>query len=174
MKAVFLDRDGTLIYDPPDLRVDSMHDLKLLPHTIEALRQLAQLDYRVFLVSNQAGIGEGRITLDEFKALEQAFLHMILPSGIHITKAYICPHIPEDNCVCRKPKPTMLEWAARDFQIDLAQSYMIGDRESDILTGVHAGTKTILVQTGNSPVHSKKATYTAPDILAAVRYIAAQ
>ncbi len=173
MRAVFLDRDGTLVVDPPDLRVDSIDKLKLLPTTLTALTKLAELDYGVFLVSNQAGIGEGRITFAEFQTIENAFLAMVAPTGIKITKTYICPHVPEDNCVCRKPKPFMLQQAAKEFAIDLGSSYMIGDRESDIMSGVNAGTKTILVQTGNEPVVSAEATATVPTILEAVQYIAA-
>jgi D-glycero-D-manno-heptose 1,7-bisphosphate phosphatase len=174
MKAVFLDRDGTLVVDPPDLRVDSIDKLQLLPTTLAALTKLANLKWGgVFIVSNQAGIGEGRITFDEFQAIEDAFMAMIAATGIEILKTYVCPHKPADNCVCRKPKPFMLNQAAEEFDIDLAQSYMIGDNESDIMAGVHAGTKTILVQTGNEPVVSKEATVTVPTILEAVEYIAA-
>jgi histidinol-phosphate phosphatase family protein len=172
MKAVFFDRDGTLIVDPPDLRVDSVGEIELLPDTLEALAKLSKLDFGVFLVSNQAGIAEGRITRDEFTAIENAFIKMIEPSGIKILKTYVCPHKPEDNCVCRKPKSFMLLQAAREFDIDLANSYMIGDRESDIMAGVNAGTKTILVQTGNEPVVSDEATYIAKDLLEAIQYIA--
>jgi D-glycero-D-manno-heptose 1,7-bisphosphate phosphatase len=174
MKAIFFDRDGTLIVDPPDLRVDSSAELELLPDTLEALAKLSKLDFGVFLISNQAGIGEGRITRDEFTAIEDTFIKMLEPSGIKILKTYVCPHRPEDNCVCRKPKPFMILQAAKEFDIDLAESYMIGDRESDIMAGVNAGTKTILVQTGNNPVETNQATYVAPDLRAAIQYLAAQ
>jgi histidinol-phosphate phosphatase family protein len=173
MKAVFLDRDGTLIVDPPDLRVDSIAELELFPETLPALAKLAKLDYGVFLISNQAGIGEGRLTIEEFRTIEDVFIARIVPSGIKIVKTYVCPHLPEDNCPCRKPKPFMLEQAAREFDIDLTESYMIGDRQTDIMTGVNAGTKTILVQTGNEPVVSAEATVTVPTINEAVDYITA-
>lgn len=172
MKAVFLDRDGTLIVDPPDLRVDSVRELELLPDSLAALSELAKLDYGIFLISNQAGIGEGRFTFDEFKAIEAAFIAMIAPSGIKVLKTYVCPHKPEDNCICRKPKPYMVLQAAKEFDIDLKNSYLIGDRLSDIMCGVNAGTKTILVLTGNQPVTSTEATYTANNLTDAVGYIA--
>lgn len=172
MKAVFLDRDGTLIVDPPDLRVDSISDIKLFPDTIEALRQLATLDYGVILITNQASIAEGRLTEDDFWRIENKVIEMLAPSGIKILKTYFCPHSPEDNCQCRKPKPFMFLQAAKDFGIDMANSYTIGDRESDIQAGINAGTKTILVQTGNVPVTSTKATYTAANLLEAARYLA--
>jgi len=172
MKAVFLDRDGTMIVDPPDLRVDSIGKLHIFPDTVKALKLLATLDYGVFIVSNQAGIGEGRMTMEDFERINNKFLEFIAPSGIKILKIYICPHRTDENCVCRKPKPFLLQQAAKEFDIDLAQSWMIGDRESDIMAGVNAGTKTILVQTGNEAVASEDATYTARDLLEAIQYIA--
>ncbi len=171
MKAVFLDRDGTDIVDPPDLRVDSLEDLQLLPHTFEALERLAKLDYGVFIVTNQAGIAEGRITQQEFYEINNLFLEMVKPSGVKIIKTYLCPHAEQANCTCRKPKPGMLLRAAQEYDIDLANSWMIGDRHSDIMAGVHAGTKTILVQTGLVPITSAEADYTAPSLLEAVEYI---
>ena len=173
MKAVFLDRDGTMILDPPDLRVDNLSDLHLFPDTVKALKLLAGLDFGVIEVTNQAGIGEGRIDWAEFEHINKMFMDLIESSGINFLKIYVCPHKPEDNCACRKPKPYMILQAAKEFDIDLAESYTIGDRESDIMAGVNAGTKTILVKTGNRPVISPEATYTAVDLLEAVEYIAA-
>ena len=172
MKAVFLDRDGTVIVDPPDLRVDSMAKIHLFPDSLEALKLLATLDFGVIEITNQVGIAEGRLNEIEFSRINNKVLDLLRSSGIKILKTYMCPHAPQDNCACRKPKPKMLLDAAKDFGIDLSGSYTIGDRESDILAGVNAGTKTILVQTGNTPVVSKEATYTARDLLEAVRYIA--
>lgn len=171
MKAVFLDRDGTVLIDPPDLRVDSVEKLHLFPETLEALSKLAELDYGVFLITNQAGISEGRLSEDEFYEINNIFIQMIVPSGIKIIKTYLCPHPEEVKCICRKPKPGMLLYAAEEYGIDLAKSWMIGDRQSDIMAGLHAGTKTILVQTGNDPVTSPEATYTTPTLVEAVRYI---
>jgi D-glycero-D-manno-heptose 1,7-bisphosphate phosphatase len=174
MKAIFLDRDGTLILDPPDLRVDSVLDIHVFPETLKAFKLLTTLDYGVIEITNQAGIGEGRITQAEFAQLNDKVLDVLESTGMKVLKTYMCPHLPEDNCACRKPQPTMILQAAKDYDIDLAQSWMIGDRESDIMAGVNAGTKTILVQTGNAPVVSVEATYTARSILEAVEYIAGQ
>ena len=171
MKAVFLDRDGTMIVDPPDLRVDSVNEIELFPDTLEALKLLSTLDYSVFIISNQVGIGEGRYTYAEFEVIEAEMMRQLEPSGIEITDTYVCPHLPEDNCECRKPKPKMILDASREYDIDLANSYMIGDRQSDIMAGVNAGTKTILVKTGNEPVVSAEANYTADNLLAAIKYI---
>lgn len=174
MKAVFLDRDGTLIVDPPDLRVDSISKLHLFPDVFKAMKRLAELDYAVFIVTNQAGIAEGRLTETDFERLNGIVLELLEPTGVKIRKTYVCPHGEDGKCECRKPKPKLLFDAAREFEIDLKQSWSIGDRESDILAGKSAGTKTILVKTGNHPVESTVADYTATDILEAVEYIAAQ
>ena len=173
MKAVFLDRDGTLIVDPPDLRVDSIAKIHLFPDVFKAMKRLAALDYGVILITNQMGIAEGRLTEEDFHRLNDIVIELLTPTGVKILKTYFCPHDPDDNCECRKPKPGMLLQAAKEFDIDMANSYTIGDRESDIQAGINAGTKTILVKTGNTPVTSKDATHTAADILEAIEYIAA-
>lgn len=151
-----------------------MAKVQLFPDTIEAMRQLAKLDFGVIIVTNQAGIAEGRLTEAGFWKIQDAVIGMLAPSGIKVLGTYFCPHAPEDNCVCRKPNPSMLLQAAKDFKIDLAESYMVGDNESDILAGINAGTKTILVQTANTPVTSPEATRTAANLLQAIQYIASE
>jgi D-glycero-D-manno-heptose 1,7-bisphosphate phosphatase len=172
-KIIFLDRDGTIIFDPEDERVDKEEKIKLFPDTIEALKYLASNNFSVVLITNQAGIAEGRINLQDFDRINNKVLEMLEPSGIKILKTYVCPHSPQDNCECRKPKPTMILEAAKEFNVDLAETYMIGDRESDILAGINAGAKTVLVKTANKPVEVKEATYTALTLLDAVKYISA-
>jgi D-glycero-D-manno-heptose 1,7-bisphosphate phosphatase len=133
---------------------------------------LAKFDYGVFFVTNQAGITEGRLSLDEFEAINNKVLELIAPSGIRIIHTYVCPHGENSTCAYRKPKPKLLLDAASDYAIDLPSSYTIGDRPSDVLAGVNAGTKTILVQTGVAiPPEDYEATFTAPTLFEAVRYI---
>ncbi len=172
MKAVFLDRDGTLNVGVPIYeRVDSPEKVEILPNTLEALSMLASLDYAVFLLTNQAGLAEGLITQAEFDAINNRVIDLISPSGINILKTYVCPHGEADNCECRKPKPKLLLDAAKEFDIDLSESWMIGDRVTDVMTGINAGTKAILVKTGVPTVESEIATFTAPSLLEAVQYI---
>lgn len=172
MKAVFLDREGTLNVGVPTYeRVDSLDKVQLLPKSIAALQLLSNMDYLVFLVTNQAGLAEGLITWDEFNEINDKILDLIAPSGITIRKTYVCPHGEHDNCECRKPKPKLLLDAAHEYDIDLANSWMIGDRPSDVMTGINAGTKAILVLTGVPTVASEQATYTAPTLLEAIQYI---
>ncbi len=168
-----MDRDGTVnIGTPTYERVDSLDKVRLLPHTLEALALLASLKYAIFFVSNQAGLAEGLITWDDFEAINNKILELIRPSGVTVLKSYVCPHGENATCDCRKPKPKLLFDAAKEFGIDLKQSWMIGDRPSDVMTGINAGTKAILVKTGVPTVESREAIYTAPSLLEAVQYIA--
>lgn len=172
MKAVFLDRDGTVNAGVPKFdRVDNVDKVELLPNTIEALRILADMDYGVFFVTNQAGLAEGIINWTDFNAINNKIQELILPSGINIIATYVCPHGEDEDCECRKPKPKLLLDAAEEFDIDLGQSWMIGDRSTDVMTGVNAGTRTILVKTGITSAESDQATYIAPTLLEAVQYI---
>lgn len=93
------------------------------------------------------------------------------PSGIKILKTYMCPHSPQDTCECRKPKPTMILQAIKNFHLHPTDVYMVGDRESDIDAGINAGIKTILVQTANTTVVAKRATYSASTLFDAVMYV---
>lgn len=173
MKAVFLDRDGTVNVGVPTYeRVDSLDKVRLLPNTLEALKQLAKLDYLVFFVTNQAGLAEGLITLAQFDEINNKVIELISSTGVKITGTYICPHGEGSTCECRKPKPKLLLDAAKEHGIDLKQSWMIGDRPSDVMTGVNAGTRAILVKSGVPTVESAEATYTTPSLLEAVQYIA--
>lgn len=174
MNVVFLDRDGTIIKDPPDERVDRIDKIELFPDSLEALKLLSTLDYGVIIVTNQAGIAEGRITNAEFEVINNKVIGLLEQSGVRILKTYMCPHVAADNCECRKPKPTMLLEAAKDFDIDLANSWIIGDHESDIKAGLGAGAKAILVKTANKPEDSEDATYTAPNLLEAIKHIGVQ
>jgi D-glycero-D-manno-heptose 1,7-bisphosphate phosphatase len=171
MKIILLDRDGTIIRDPEDERVDKEEKIELFPDSIEALSYLAKNDFSVILITNQAGIAEGRINVEGFNKINNKVIEMLSPSGIKILKTYMCPHSPEDKCGCRKPKPTMILEAIKDFNLDPQNVYMVGDRESDINAGINAGTKTILVETANVPVVAEQANYTALNLLDAVKYI---
>ncbi len=172
MKAIFLDRDGTVNAGIPKYeRVDSVDKVEILPNCISGLANLAKLDFMVFFVTNQAGLAEGLISRDDFDIINNEILKQTASSGITITKTYVCPHGDVSDCDCRKPKPGLLLQAATEYGIDLSASWMIGDRLTDILTGINAGTKTILVQTG-SIMKAPEATFVAADLLEASEYIA--
>lgn len=170
MKVILLDRDGTVIRDPEDERVDKEEKIELFPDSIEALKLLAANDFSIILITNQAGISEGRINMEDFNRINGKVLELLSESGVKILKTFVCPHGQNDGCECRKPKPTMILEALEEFGIKPESVFMVGDRESDIMAGINAGTKTILVQTANVPVVVDRATYTAPNLLDAVRY----
>lgn len=172
MRAVFLDRDGTINAGIPKYeRVDSIDKVEILPNVIEGLRKLAALDYKFFFITNQAGISEGLISLDDFNEINNEVLRQISSSTINISETFLCPHGEKDDCDCRKPKPKLLLDASVKYGLDLSNSWMIGDRLTDIATGVNAGTKTILVQTG-SAFEAPEATFVAKNLEEAANYIA--
>jgi D-glycero-D-manno-heptose 1,7-bisphosphate phosphatase len=172
MNIVLLDRDGTIIKDPLDERVDREDKIELFPDSIEALKYLADNDFAIIIITNQAGISEGRINAQDFDRIHGKVLEMLASSGVKILKTFMCPHGPNDGCDCRKPKPTMILDAAKEFNLDLAKIYMVGDNISDIDAGINAGTKTVLVETAtNKKVVAEQATYSAPNLLDAVKYV---
>ena len=144
--AVFLDRDGTIMEDAN--YVGQLERVTLIPGAAAALQQLQTAGYRLFIITNQSGVGRGYFTRE---AVEQIHAHLdeqFGRSGVKFAGYYVCPHHPADNCECRKPRPKLLLDAAAREGVDLAGSYMIGDRASDIQAGVNAGTRTVLVLTG--------------------------
>jgi D-glycero-D-manno-heptose 1,7-bisphosphate phosphatase len=159
-KAVFLDRDGTLIEEVNFL--SSVDELRLFPYTFEAVKLLKDAGFLVIVVTNQSGIGRG--IYDE-AAMNAIHDEMQLQLEGMIDAFYFCPHLPCDGCSCRKPSLGMLESAVKDFAIDLSNSWMIGDKKIDVETGVKAGSRTALVMTGYGRSHAKQLD-TRPDVLA--------
>jgi D-glycero-D-manno-heptose 1,7-bisphosphate phosphatase len=145
-RAVFLDRDGVLMKDARYL--DHVDRVELIDGAPRALRRLQEAGFRLFVVTNQSGVGRGYYTREAVEETHTLLNRHFDAAGVHIERYYVCPHHPEDNCDCRKPKPKFLLEAGRDYGLDLSQSFMIGDRSSDIQCGRNAGTKTILVLTG--------------------------
>ena len=166
--AVFVDRDGTLIEEVNFL--SRVEDLRLFPYTHEAIRKLKDAGYLVIVITNQSGIG--RNIFDEASMHD---IHKEIQSRLDgmIDAFYFCPHLPCDGCACRKPGLGMIESAMSDFEIDLANSWMVGDKKIDVETGRNAGMRSALVMTGYGRSHSKQLDFTpevlAEDLLAAVR-----
>ena len=165
MNAVFLDRDGVLTelvlnratgeHEPPH----TPDDLVLFPDVIESLQILKDMGFVLFLISNQPDYAKGKTTLENIHAVHTRFNHILTSNRIHFTEYYYCFHHPDGivpeysfACECRKPKPYFLLKAARDYGIDLENSWMIGDRDSDIECGKAAGTRTIMIEEPHSAV----------------------
>jgi D-glycero-D-manno-heptose 1,7-bisphosphate phosphatase len=153
-QAVFLDRDGVITQEPPHYAYQ-LKQLKLIPGSAEAIRSLNENDFAVIMVSNQAGIARGYYGEDDAARFNQALARKLAKKGARIDAIYICPHHPEAviekyrlECDCRKPKPGMLKTAEKELELDLEQSFMVGDKSIDIEAGKRAGCRTILVKTG--------------------------
>ncbi len=171
MRAIFLDREGTLNTEPSDEIVDSPDSVWLLDTVIDGLKILSELDYRVFIVTNQVGIARKRITVDQFSSIHKKIIELLEPSGIKITKTYVCPHEPANNCDCRKPKKGMIIQALKDFpDIELSDSWVIGDRLSDVGLASAIGSRMVLInQTGKYAVDT--AEFVVPNFIEAARTI---
>ena len=160
-KAVFLDRDGVLnrlVLNPKTGIFESPHDVKdleLFSWVPEALNRLKTGRFSLFLISNQPSYAKGKTTLENIQAIQKKFQQQMESHHIAFAKYFYCYHHPEGivkdlaiRCSCRKPGTLFLEQARDEFHLDLAASWMIGDRESDITCGKNAGTKTIFIRGG--------------------------
>ena len=149
-KAVFLDKDGTLIRDEP-YNVDPAK-VVFEDEVFEGLRTLQADGYRLVVVSNQPGLGMGLFSKIELDVLIRYFEDVFVENGLVLSGFYYCPHLPasaENACECRKPGPGLLIQAAADLHIDLTHSWMIGDILNDVEAGNRAGCHTVLIDNGN-------------------------
>jgi D-glycero-beta-D-manno-heptose-7-phosphate kinase len=142
-RAVCLDRDGTVIEDVGYPRDPGR--VRLLPGAGAALAELKGQGFLLILISNQSGIGRGLLTQDEADQVHRQVVSALREFGVHLDAAYYCPHAPEERCRCRKPSPQMLLRAAEECDFDLAGSFMVGDKPSDVAAGKQAGCRTILL-----------------------------
>ena len=175
MKVALLDRDGTVVQDPFDERVDSIKKIELFPDSIEALKYLAENDYAVVRITNQAGIAEGKITEEEFWTIHNDVLAQLAPSGVNFLETYMNGEAGPSASEWRKPGLKMLLQASDDLDLDLRNVYMVGDNQSDIQASINAGCKGgILVKTArNKVVASANAVYSAQTLLDAAKYFVA-
>jgi len=139
-QAVFLDRDG--VVNDNNKFVNRPEDLILYPWTAPAIHRLNETSYLTFIVTNQGGIELGYFTVQDLEAIHTCLKSILEKNHAHIDAITYCPHFYQP-CECRKPKPGMILSLAHKYQIDLNRSWMIGDREPDILAGVSAGCRTI-------------------------------
>lgn len=169
-KAVFLDKDGTLIDNVP-YNVDPRR-VTLARGAGGALHALKAHGYLLIVVSNQAGVALGHFPLQALAPVERRIQELLAQSGVGLDGFYYCPHLPQAaniryavQCLCRKPQPGLLRRAARQWQIDLAGSWLIGDILDDVEAGNRAGCRTVLVDTGNE-TEWRLAAYRQPHHLA--------
>ncbi|WP_018131661.1 D-glycero-alpha-D-manno-heptose-1,7-bisphosphate 7-phosphatase [Effusibacillus pohliae] len=146
-KAVFLDRDGVI--NDNARPVNGPQDLILFPGVEQAIKRLKAAGYRVFVVTNQGGVGLGYMTEADLQQIHDKLLSELGKSGAVIDEIRYCAHKPRQGCACRKPEPGMILELADKYRIDLDKSFMVGDRDCDIEAGRRAGTRTIFVGKGH-------------------------
>ncbi len=185
-RAIFLDRDGTLIKEVNGLT--SPEQLELLPYVPQAIRALHHYGYLAVLATNQAVVAKGRCSESDIKTIHNKLETLLGREHAYLDRIYYCPHHPDKGfegerkdlkieCECRKPKTGMIEQAARELNINLNESWLVGDTTTDIQTAENAGLRSVLVSTGQAGKDNKfdaKANYKAVDLLDAIRLIIRQ
>ena len=157
-RAVFLDRDGLICKDVHYMR--SPEQFELLPGAAEGIKLLNELGLKVIIATNQSGIARGYFTEADLERIHQRMLKELAERGARIDAIYFCPHHPDENCPCRKPRIGMLERAAEDLGLELRDCFIVGDKKLDIEAGRNAGCKSVLVVSPETEPEAKaKADY---------------
>jgi D-glycero-D-manno-heptose 1,7-bisphosphate phosphatase len=146
-RAVFIDRDGVICRNRDDY-VKSWEEFVFLPGALEALARLARLDLHIVIITNQSIINRHMVPVEVVEDIHACMLQAIQAAGGRVDRVMYCPHRPEEHCGCRKPQPGLLLMAAEELDLDLSQSYLIGDAETDMQAGRAAGCRRYLVLTG--------------------------
>lgn len=147
-KAIFLDRDGVLNTKRDDY-VKSPSELEILPNIIPALKKLIEKNFHLFIITNQSIINRKIITRIQEDEINKKLLKFLNSNNVDITEIYICPHRPDENCLCRKPNSGLIEKAIFDYDIDVNQSWFIGDSDSDKQASLRVGCKFVLNKTND-------------------------
>jgi len=175
-KVIFLDRDGTIIKEKNFIQ--SPQQLEFFSGSIQAIKILKNLGYKIIVVSNQSGVGRGILTEEMVKKVNHFFMRKLVEKDAPVDALYYCPHHPDQNCDCRKPETGMLKKAAQEHKLNLRDAVVIGDKISDVRLGKNIGAKTILVLTGygKSEVskikeEKDKPDFVAKNLLSATRWI---
>lgn len=126
-KALFVDRDGTINHDCPYCKDPSQ--IVLYDDAVEIMKDFQNKGYLIIIITNQSGINRGYFTIDEFKNFQDVLLGMLLERGVKVVDTFYCPHRPDENCKCRKPKTEMIEDAVKKYDINLSESVILGDRD---------------------------------------------
>jgi D-glycero-D-manno-heptose 1,7-bisphosphate phosphatase len=175
--AVFLDRDGTINEEMG--YINHLSRFRLEPQAVPAIRRLNAAGVKVVVVTNQSGAARGYFPASLVDEIHAHLKQLLAAGGAQLDGIYACLHGPADGCACRKPKPTLIQQAARDLDLELARSYLVGDRYKDIETAANAGVKGILVLTGYGrgeyeylrAAQPVQPVFVAPDLEAAVEWI---
>jgi len=170
IKAIFLDRDGTLVKDYEDDQWRRVKTLEIFPDTIPALQQIPKR-FKLFIITNQYLIQENFITIEQFKKLHRQFLLNLEKNHIHIEQTYYCPHPRSMSCLCRKPARGLIDQCLTNYDVDLSHSYFIGNSEDDTRLGNDIGCTTIAVRDYSGPT---QADHFSKDLIGALTDISAR
>ncbi|MHB1814498.1 MAG: bifunctional histidinol-phosphatase/imidazoleglycerol-phosphate dehydratase HisB [Steroidobacteraceae bacterium] len=148
---LFLDRDGTLIEEPPDHQVDALEKVRFMPGVFAALQTLRRRGYRLVMVTNQDGLGTDSFPQRSFQAAQTFVLDTFAAQDIEFDAVFVCPHRATDGCACRKPNTALVGEYVRSHGVDLAASAMVGDRDTDMQFAANLGVRAVRVRLGGSP-----------------------
>lgn len=176
-RALFLDRDGTIIVEK-DFIKDPL-DVELIDGAAQALKLAIDHGFRLFIITNQSGVARGIMTEDDVRKVNARVQTLFTPHGVRFSGAFYCPHHPSVSglCACRKPGRGMIDLALQDHDIDLSRSYVIGDRWLDVGVGQNVGAGTVMIRTGYGAIEEKALPedihpdFIADDIVQAIDWI---
>ncbi|EKD53699.1 MAG: hypothetical protein ACD_60C00160G0021 [uncultured bacterium] len=174
-KIIILDRDGVINYDSLEY-IKSPAEWRAIPGSLEAIADLNRMGYEVVVATNQSGVARGYYDIAMLDVIHEKFMRELAAVGGHVDEIFFCPHHPEDNCHCRKPKPGLLHQIQQKYKVNLKDVYFIGDKLSDVEAARAAGCKPLLILT---EIEKKKLENTSTlievprfsDLADAVRYI---
>ncbi len=153
-RVVFVDRDGTLVEEPPDQQVDALHKVRLLPGVIPALRELVRAGFTLVMVTNQDGLGTPSLPLADFETTHRFILELFASQGIDFAAVFVCPHLRTDDCRCRKPLTGLVDAYVAAAPLDRGRSFMVGDRDTDLAFAANLGIEGLRVVAGGDPAQS--------------------
>ena len=153
-RILFVDRDGTLIEEPPDEQVDSIEKIRFMPGVFAALREARSAGFRLAMVTNQDGLGSAGFPQPAFDGAHQFMMDAFSSQGVEFDAVFVCPHRKSDGCDCRKPKTRLVEAYVREQNVDLGLSAMIGDRETDLEFAKNLGIRGLLVRRHGTPAET--------------------
>lgn len=175
MPFIILDRDGVINYDSEEY-IKSPEEWHPIPGSLDAIAQLNRAGFQVLIATNQSGIARGYYDLVMLDLIHEKLVKELASVGGYIDGIFFCPHHPEDNCLCRKPKPGLLHQIAEKYAINLAETFFVGDSLGDVTAALYAGCMPILVLTGkgqkaieNNPKLASIPNF--PDLARAVPYV---
>lgn len=166
--AIFLDRDGTVIYDKVYLNDPGL--VEFIPGAIEALKKLKQAGYLLIIITNQSGVARGLVQTENIFKIHERMDEILKPHGLTFDGLYFSPHAADSDHPQRKPNAGMIEDAIREHRIDRSRSWMLGDKPSDVIAGQRAHLHTVLLEETPS-VMDPAPTYSTPDLLTASKFI---